>query len=190
MPDESSKKLPVANKVVEYKRRASPEVEAALKRLGLDRPPIKPATPNIRQISNPVIPVSAAVIPPAPIMDWDWLDSLEEEPAHGTDSAQVAKSIFDQRTPGESTAERNARWLCVFDVAESKAPRGAQARAVKDIARVENINESTVKRGIQDARKARDEGQRGKAKPKAASATKHTAANPFDLLSRKTKTSP
>ena len=143
----------------------------------------------MRGISLPAFPKFEMTIPPAPELDWDWLDSLEDEPADETDLIQVAKSIFAQRKRGESTAERNARWLSVFDVAESKAPRGAQARAMKDIAQVERVNEATVKRGIQDARKARAEAASNNAKPKATPAKKHTAANPFDDLPRKTKTS-
>lgn len=195
MSDESSNKRPPTQKVAEpIGRRSSPELEAALKRLGLDRPSVKPATPSMPTLSLPVIPSFVRAIPPAPDVDWDWLDSLEnsldDEPADETDSIQVAKSIFAQRKPGESTAERNARWLSVFDVAKSQTSRGAQARAMKDIAQVEDVNEATVKRGIQDARKARDEAASNKAKPKATPAKKHTAANPFDDLTRKAKTSP
>lgn len=191
MSDESSNKRPPTEKVAEPAgRKLSPELEAAFKRLGLDRPSVEPATPVMRGISLPAFPKFVMTIPPAPELDWDRPDSLEDEPADETDSIPVAKSIFAQRKPGESTAERNARWLSVFDVAESKAPRGAQARAMKDIAQVEDVNEATVKRGIQDARKARDEAASNKAKPKATTAKKHTAANPFDDLTRKAKTSP
>lgn len=191
MSDESSDKQPPTETVAEPAgRRSSPKLEAAFKRLGLDRPSVEPATPAMPGISLPAFPKFVMTIPPAPELDWEWLDSLEDEPADETDSIQVARSIFAQRKLGESTAERNARWLSVFDVAESKAPRGAQARAMKDIARVEGVNEATVKRGIQDARKARDEAASHRASPKAALAKKHTAANPFDAIPRKTKTSP
>src|SRR6218665_2686213 len=143
MSDESINKRPPTEKVAEPAgRRSSPKLEAAFKRLGLDRPSVEPATPSMPTLSLPVIPSFVRAIPPAPDVDWEWLDSLEDEPADETDSIYVAKSVFAQRKPSESTAERNARWLSVFDVAESKAPRGAQARAIKDIAQVEGVNEA------------------------------------------------
>jgi len=191
MSDDSRRKQFPTEKVVEPTgRRLSPELEAAFKRLGLDRPPVEPISHAMRGISLPAFPKFEMTIPPPPELDWDWLESLEAALTDETDLIQVAKSIFAQRKPGESTAERNARWLSVFDVEALKAPRGAQARAIKDIAQVEGIKEATVKRGIQDARKARDEAANNKARPKATVAKKHTAANPFDTLRRKTKTSP
>lgn len=77
-------------------------------------------------------------------------------PTLGT-AASLAEFLFKQRKPDETVAERNSRWLQVKDDKASGKPRGAQTAAIKDIADVEGVNPATVKHGIQDAQKRRDD---------------------------------
>jgi hypothetical protein len=171
------------------RKESSPGLLAALKRLGLVGPSVAPVSPVMRQISVPPMPSLPRDIPPMPSVDWDFLDAGEPGEVQDAGASAVAQSIYAQRNPDESTAERNARWLCVCDAEATKQPRGAQARAVKAIAQIEGVNDSTVKRGIQDAGKARQESPTSK-KRTAPVAKKNGSSDPFGLLAVKGKRSP
>jgi hypothetical protein len=77
----------------------------------------------------------------------------------------------------ETTAERNERWLLVFDNEARMNPKGAQARAIRRIVKDEPVTEATAKRGVQDAEKARAARYRG-----SDSGGKKQPAHPFDMV--------
>lgn len=81
----------------------------------------------------------------------------------------------------ESVADRNARWLAIFDIEARRNPRGAQVRTMRQIVSSERVTDSTAKRGIQNAKKDRvTRSREGLGKPRKAE--KNTAANPFGIV--------
>lgn len=108
-------------------------------------------------------------------------------PPLGT-AASLADFLFKQRKPDETVAERNSRWLQVQDAKALHKTRGAQAAAISEIVYVEGAKSATVKRGLQDAQKARDDRSRSESSG-TIRAHKSRPATPFDVLATKGKSS-
>lgn len=85
---------------------------------------------------------------------------------------------------GENIKERNARWLLKWDAESPTHSAGSQARAIAAIVATEGVTESTAKRGLQDANKARDERLRaGGVHP--IKHGKNTANDPFNSVKKR-----
>lgn len=108
--------------------------------------------------------------------------SLEPQPS-------VAALLFKQRKPNETVAERNSRWLQVQDAKALHKPRGAQTAAISDIVVVEGVKSATVKRGLQDAQKGRNDRSLSDSSG-TIKVHKNRPATPFDVLMTKGKRSP
>lgn len=122
-----------------------------------------------------------------------WLARQGEEPsphiaawfkAVGVAPATAAKPPAPAPTAPpavETTAQRNARWLAVFDEEKRTGPKlGAQARAIDRIAASDGVTESTAKKAIQKTEEARAESYRaGGVTP--IKRGKNTVSSVFDL---------
>lgn len=122
-----------------------------------------------------------------------WLARQGEEPgphiaawfkAVGVAPAAAAKPPAPAPTAPpavETIAQRNARWLAVFDEEKRTGPKlGAQARAIDRIAASDGVTESTAKKAIQKAEEARAESYRaGGVTP--IKRGKNTVSSVFDL---------
>jgi hypothetical protein len=102
-----------------------------------------------------------------------------------TDSKPIAPPAAKAVALAETTKQRNARWLAVFDEDLRNGPKdGAQSRAMRRIVEAEGVTASTAKKGIQNAERDRAESYRdGKVTP-----MKHRPAKPataFDGLMNK-----
>ena len=107
-----------------------------------------------------------------------WLTAQGEEP-----SAHIAAwfaAVGAQAAPAETTAERNARWLLVWDKESPVHAKGSQARAIEAIAAAEGVAPDTAKAGLQSAKKARTASQRA-AGVVPMNRSKNTANNPFNM---------
>lgn len=99
--------------------------------------------------------------------------------AHGVGGAPEQNSAAPEP---ESVAQRNARWLRICEEeASARGEAGAQARAIRQIAKAEKVTEAAVKKGIQ---KARDT-QTAAPHKRAAKPRKHSAADPFSMVKRR-----
>ena len=123
-----------------------------------------------------------------------WLARQGEEPsphiaawfkAVGVAPAAAAKPPAPAPTAPpavETIAQRNARWLAVFDEEKRTGPKlGAQARAIDRIAASDGVTESTAKKAIQKTEEARAESYRaGGVTP--IKRGKNTVSSVFDLV--------
>lgn len=160
---------------------------AVLDRYGLTGPRVPPVAPAVMpQMASPAMPSQPPDVPPTPTVSWDF---AEHEHAPAGIAFDTTTCLPEPHQTAETVAERNARWLTVFDAMAKHKLRGAQTRAIRQIAARELVTESTVKRGIQDAGKVRDQAVNGN-KGHAPKATKHSAAAPFGHMLSKGKTSP
>ena len=88
----------------------------------------------------------------------------------------------------ESIADRNARWLTIFDQEERSKPNGAQTRTCERVSEQEGIKPDTVKAALQRAKEERAERIRQGGAillPKNKGKPKITANNPFGLAKQK-----
>lgn len=108
-------------------------------------------------------------------------------PPLGT-ATSLAFFLFKQRKPDETVAERNSRWLQVQEAKALHKTRGAQAAAISDIVDVEGAKSATVKRGLQDAQKARNDRSQSESSG-TIRVHKNRPATPFDGLMTKGKRS-
>lgn len=129
-----------------------------------------------------------------------WLARQGEEPsphiaawfkAVGVAPAAAAKPPAPAPTAPpavETIAQRNARWLAMFDEEKRIGPElGAQARAIDRIATAEGVTESTAKKAIQKAAKARAESYRAGGVTPIKSG-KNTVSSVFDLAKPRGRT--
>lgn len=86
----------------------------------------------------------------------------------------------------ESIPERDYRWLEVWDKESPSHASGSQVKAIAHIVNTEGVNADTVKKGLQRAKKARQEAHReGVVRlPGQKKALKKTPATPFSGLAR------
>lgn len=80
-------------------------------------------------------------------------------PRYRAPQVQPAPAPAEQVKP-ESTPERDYRWLEVWDKESPSHARGSQAKAIAHIVNTEGVNADTVKKGLQRAKKARQEAHR------------------------------
>jgi hypothetical protein len=88
----------------------------------------------------------------------------------------------------ESIADRNARWLAIFDQEERSKPNGAQTRTCQKVSEQEGALLDTVKKALQNAKAERRERYRQGGAiplPKKKGKPKITANNPFGLATQK-----
>lgn len=80
---------------------------------------------------------------------------------------------------GETTQERNARWLLIWDTLSPTHAAGSQARAIAAIVKDEGVTADAAKKGLQKAQAARAEMYRaGGVRP--IKPGKNTANDPFN----------
>ncbi|MGD9550533.1 MAG: hypothetical protein AB7V41_05965, partial [Burkholderiaceae bacterium] len=88
-----------------------------------------------------------------------WLAAQGLEPSPHVAAWFKARGVGS--TPvGESIAERNARWLLVWDEERLTRPDGSQARAIARIMAADGVTEHVAKKGLQKAETARAESYR------------------------------
>lgn len=129
-----------------------------------------------------------------------WLARQGEEPsphiaawfkAVGVAPATAAKPPAPAPTAPpavETTAQRNDRWLAMFDEEKRTGPEvGAQTRAIDRIAAAEGVTKDTAKKAIQKAAKARAESYRAGGVTPIKSG-KNTVSSVFDLAKPRGRT--
>ena len=108
-----------------------------------------------------------------------WLAAQGQEP--NPHIAAWFEAVGAQAAPAETTAERNARWLLVWDKESPVHAKGSQARAIEVIAAAEGVAPDTAKAALQRANKARATSQRA-AGVVPMKRGKNTANNPFNTV--------
>lgn len=108
-----------------------------------------------------------------------WLAAQGQEPSPHI--AAWFEAVGAQAAPAETTAERNARWLLVWDKESPVHAKGSQARAIEAIAAAEGVAPDTAKAGLQSANKARTASQRA-AGVVPMKRGKNTANDPFNRV--------
>ena len=87
----------------------------------------------------------------------------------------------------ETTDQRNARWLLVWDKISPDHTTGSQARAMETIAAAENVKPDTVKAALQSADKARHDRYRETGVVTPIKRGKNTANDPFNIVQPKAR---
>lgn len=108
-----------------------------------------------------------------------WLAAQGQDPSPHI--AAWFEAVGAQAAPAETTAERNARWLLVWDKESPVHAKGSQARAIEAIAAAEGVAPDTAKAALQRANKARATSQRA-AGVVPMNRSKNTANNPFNTV--------
>lgn len=108
-----------------------------------------------------------------------WLAAQGQEPSPHI--AAWFTAVGTPTAPAETTAERNARWLLVWDKESPIHAKGSQARAIESITSAEGTEPDTVKAGLQRANNARTAGQRA-AGVVPMKRSKNTANSPFNKV--------
>ena len=108
-----------------------------------------------------------------------WLAAQGQEPSPHIDAWFTA--VGTPTAPAETTAERNARWLLVWDKESPVHAKGSQARAIEVIAAAEGVAPDTAKAALQRANKARATSQRA-AGVVPMKRGKNTANDPFNRV--------
>lgn len=126
-----------------------------------------------------------------------WLASQGEQPSRliaawfksqGVGDATEPQPAPAEQVKPESTSERDHRWLDVWDKESPQHLPGSQAKAIAFIVMTEGVNADTVKKGLQRAKKARQEAHReGVARllPGQKKAPKKAPAAPFSGLTKR-----
>lgn len=84
-----------------------------------------------------------------------WLDGQGMKPSPHIAAWCKAQNVGGAGAAAETTAERNARWLKVWDEVSPDHAPGSQAQAIKNIVNAEGVKSDTVKAALQKAKQVR-----------------------------------